>query len=217
LGGASLLVRTGHGGGVRAAGTIPLARVDVSQHRSIATPQQDSVATVPQQRPEPAVADVVPTTPRVAPALPPAPTRVQLPRLHIDAPVVPVAADVNGALAVPDDPSVTGWWDAGARPGAQSGTVVIDGHVDSATRGLGAFFMLRETRLGDQVVLTTASGASSAYNVVAIRSYAKTALPAEEIFAQSTAARLVLVTCGGVFNRATHSYLNNVVIYAVPA
>jgi Sortase domain len=217
LGGALLLVRTSHRGGVRAAGAIPLARVDVSQHQSIATPQQDGVATAPQQRPEPAVADVVPVTRRVAPALLPAPTRVQLVRLHIDAPVVPVAADVNGALAVPDDPLVTGWWDAGARPGAQSGTVVIDGHVDSATRGLGAFFTLREARLGDRVVVTTASGASSTYKVVALRSYPKTALPAAEIFAQATSPRLVLVTCGGVFNRATHSYLNNVVIYAVPA
>ena len=144
------------------------------------------------------------------------PIRLRIARLHIDAAVVPVAADRLGALAVPEDPLVTGWWNASARPGAQSGGVVIDGHVDSATRGLGAFFKLGEALPGDRVVVTNASGKSSSYKVVARRRYAKTALPAREIFAQAVSPRLVLVTCGGQFNRDTRNYLDNIVVYAVP-
>jgi hypothetical protein len=144
------------------------------------------------------------------------PVRVRIARLHIDAAVVPVAADLHGALAVPDDPLVTGWWNASARPGAQSGSVVIDGHVDSATRGLGAFFSLGQVHPGDHVVVTNSTGESSSYQVVARRRYAKTVLPAAEIFSQAVSPRLVLVTCGGEFDRDTGSYLDNVVIYATP-
>jgi sortase (surface protein transpeptidase) len=127
-----------------------------------------------------------------------------------------VTADLHGALAVPDDPLVTGWWNASARPGAPSGSVVIDGHVDSATRGLGAFFKLGEVHPGDRVVVINSSGQSTPYTVVARRRYAKAALPAREIFTQAVSPRLVLVTCGGPFNTDTGNYLNNVVIYAEP-
>lgn len=146
-----------------------------------------------------------------------APTRIQITRLHIDAPVVAVATDSNGALGVPDDPRVTGWWDASAQPGAQTGSVVIDGHVDSAVKGLGAFFALRDVAIGDQIVVTDAAGSSTNYDVAALRRYPKAALPADDIFAQATSPRLVLVTCGGTFNHGTHSYLDNVVVFAVPA
>jgi Sortase domain len=145
------------------------------------------------------------------------PTRIQIARLHIDASVVAVATDSKGALGVPDDPRVTGWWDASARPGAQTGSVVIDGHVDSALKGLGAFFDLRDVAVGDQIVVTNAVGTSTSYRVAALRLYPKSTLPAADIFAQSTSPRLVLVTCGGAFNHDTHSYLDNVVVYAVPA
>ena len=45
--------------------------------------------------------------------------------------VVPVLAP-GGALDVPADPQVIGWWSAGPRPGSAAGTVVLAGHVDTA-------------------------------------------------------------------------------------
>jgi hypothetical protein len=146
----------------------------------------------------------------------PPPARLRLPRLHIDAPVLPVSVDVNGLLGVPDNPRQLGWWSGGSRPGMPSGSVVIDGHVDSAALGLGALFDLREARPGDEVVVTSAAGGSTRYTVVARRTYAKTTLPAAEVFASDVAPRLVLLTCGGPFDQATRHYADNIVVYAVP-
>ena len=146
----------------------------------------------------------------------PAPRRLRLPRQHIDAAVQPVSVGAGGALDVPDDPRQLGWWTGSARPGAASGSVVLDGHVDSAERGLGALFRLREAQLGEEISVENASGTTTRYTVVARRSYAKTALPAAEIFAQDTRPRLVLITCGGRFDPATRHYADNVVVYAVP-
>jgi Sortase domain len=153
---------------------------------------------------------------RPAGTLAPPPVRLRLPRLHVDAPVLPVSVGPDGLLGVPANPRQLGWWSGSAGPGLASGSVVIDGHVDSATLGLGALFRLREARPGDEIVLENASGESTWYTVVARRSYAKTSLPMAQVFAAEVGSRLVLVTCGGAFDHATHHYADNIVVYAVP-
>lgn len=143
------------------------------------------------------------------------PQRLALPSLHVHAPIVPVAVLPGGDLAVPDNPQVLGWWQGGARPGSEQGTVVIDGHVDTAANGPGTLFNLRELRPGDEVALSTDRGLAK-YVIAALRSYPKAHIPAE-VFARSGQPRLVLVTCGGAFDRQTRQYADNIVAYAVPA
>jgi Sortase domain len=162
------------------------------------------------------------TSSTTAPALPPAPgsskpVRLRIQRLGMDAPVVAVGILPAGDLDVPEDPSVIGWWAGGARPGGAKGSVVLDGHVDSAEHGLGVFAALRSAQVGDVVEVVSGDGGSRRYTVTARREYAKSSLPAAEVFSQDVAERLVLVTCGGRFDRATRHYDDNIVVYAVPA
>ena len=158
-------------------------------------------------------ADLTATTRAGAAGSPP--VRLRLARLDVDASVRPVSVGADGLLAVPANPRQVGWWSASARPGASSGSIVIAGHVDSATLGLGALFGLRQARAGDPVTLVDASGATTRYTVAARRSYPKTALPAAEVFALDGRPRLVIVTCGGRFDRTTRHYDDNIVVYAV--
>ncbi|NMH99890.1 sortase domain-bontaining protein [Pseudonocardia acidicola] len=146
--------------------------------------------------------------------MPATPQRLRLPSLGVDAPVVPVGVAAGGALVVPDDPGVLGWWQAGARPGSGHGTVVVDGHVDSAVAGPGALYHLRAVRLGDRVQLGTDRG-TQGYVVRALRSFPKSA-PPPDLFAIDGPPRLALITCGGSFDRHTRQYADNVVAYAVP-
>ena len=150
-------------------------------------------------------------------AAPFVPTRVRVPRIGIDAPVVPVTVRPDGLLAVPADVRTVGWWSAGAPAAASSGSVVLAGHVDSARQGPGAFFGIRALEPGDRVILSSADGRTAAYTVAARRQYPKSTLPAGQAFDQDTMPRLVLVTCGGSFDRATRHYSDNVVVYALPA
>lgn len=149
-------------------------------------------------------------------ALPAPPVRLRLPRLHIDAPVLPVSVGVDRLLDVPDNPRQLGWWTTSGTPGMPSASVVIDGHVDSATRGPGALFLLREAQPGDEIVLTNATEVATRYTVVGRRSYAKATLPVAEVFALGVGPRLVLITCGGPFNQTTRHYADNIVVYGVP-
>ncbi len=145
------------------------------------------------------------------------PTHVKLAAVGIDAPASAVGIDVSkGVLGVSPDIHHTGWWADGAQPGDKTGAVLIAGHVDSATRGAGAFFHLKDAKAGDRVEVSTAGGRTYTYKVTSVKSYLKSALPAD-VWSRSGAARLVLVTCGGPFDQKTGHYRDNIVLTAVPA
>jgi hypothetical protein len=147
---------------------------------------------------------------------PDAPVRITIASLGIDAPVLPAVIDLKqGVLAVPADIHKTGWWVDGATPHARTGSVVIAGHVDSATAGAGAFFPLKQARPGEVVRVTSADGRTRSYRVVSVRRMLKANLPTE-IWSQRGANRLYVVTCGGRFDTATRHYLDNIVLTAVP-
>jgi hypothetical protein len=176
---------------------------------------------------------LVPETPLVAPRIvagrgetgrfvrvrggtPAAPVRVRIASLGIDAPVSAAAIDVaHGVLDAPASIARAGWWRDGATPGSRLGAVLIAGHVDSAKGGIGAFFRLRRAHAGDRVELRSASGKTFAYDVRSVRTYVKGSIPTS-VFSRRGAARLVLVTCGGPFDRASGHYRDNVVLTAVP-
>jgi len=141
------------------------------------------------------------------------PTRLVIPSVHLDAPVVGVDV-AGGALAVPEDVHTLGWWSTGPSPGAVSGTSVLDGHVDSARQGLGALAVVAHVNLGDIMIVHSVQG-EHRYVIVAQRTYHKDALPSN-IFATTGRPRLALITCGGPFDSATHHYNDNIVTYAVP-
>lgn len=91
------------------------------------------------------------------------------------------------------------------------------GHVDSYAIGPAVFFWLGELRPGDRIEVTRADGTVARFSIDGVRSYPKTAFPAELVYGPSDRAGLRLVTCGGVFDRRQRSYRNNVVVFATAA
>lgn len=133
-----------------------------------------------------------PPEPRPHPATG-APTRLVVPTLGIDAPVIRAYVS-DGTLWPPDDPQSLGWWADGARPGAVRGGALITGH--SVSTGGGAFDDLETLRRGDRVRVRTHRGVI-AYTVTGVTIYKKGALAkdAQRVFSQTGPGRLVLITC----------------------
>lgn len=145
-----------------------------------------------------------------------APVSLALPTVDIHAKILPVVT-TNGVLGVPTDPANIGWWTGSARPGSATGSVVLDGHVDSAVLGIGTLSHLSQLNANDLVTVQTADGVNHAYRVYSRQAFVKhEGLPAS-IFATTGASRLVLITCGGTFNQSTRSYADNIVVFAAPA
>ena len=155
------------------------------------------------------------TTPVKVPAGKIAPVVVSLPG-HQGASVVP--EDVSrGELTIPASVGTLGWWIGGVGlEGGTAGSMVIAGHVDSASQGLGYLAKLREVAAGERITVTGSDGSRRNYYVTGRRTYAKDRCLPEIIFSQSVQARLVLITCTGRFDSATGRYEDNLVVYAVP-
>lgn len=143
------------------------------------------------------------------------PERIRIPRLEVDAPVVPVATSSSGSLNVPSDPQVLGWWADGAQPGAQRGTSILAGHVNTAASGPGALSNLIALRPGDEIIVE-GSGRTLRLRVVDLVQYPKSELPASAAFSQEVEGRLAIVSCGGPFNPSSGHYRDNIIAYAEP-
>jgi sortase (surface protein transpeptidase) len=141
-----------------------------------------------------------------------APTRLRIPAIGVDTPLEQLALGPDGALAAPADFDHAGWYAGGPAPG-DPGPAVLAGHVDS-TRGPAVFAQLRTLPAGAQI-LVDRSGQWLSFRVVEVRRYPKDTFPTTRVYGPTPGAELRLITCGGDFDRRAHSYVDNVVVYAV--
>jgi len=75
----------------------------------------------------------------------------------------------------------------------------------------------RLERLGQGDVLTVRSGSTvRRYRVTQVAHLEKEGLDLEAIFDRTGPARLHVITCGGRFDQATHTYEENLVVVGVP-
>jgi hypothetical protein len=146
----------------------------------------------------------------LAPA-PSPPVHVRMPAADIDAALVPVGLEPDGAMQVPDF-GLAGWYEPGPMPG-QPGPAVIAGHVDS-WRGPDVFFGLRHAKAGDEIEVDLADGRRLTFEVERVELHPKDELPVDAIWSASSEPLLRLITCGGDFDRTRRSYTSNVVVFA---
>ncbi|MFE7901428.1 class F sortase [Streptomyces sp. NPDC057424] len=177
----------------------------------MAAPSERGDAAAPGTAPGTAAA------PRTAPgtAQDPPPRRVLVPRADLDARVSPVGVTDRGDMAVPDDPSVAGWYRYGPAPGSARGSAVLVGHVDSETGDLGEFLALYDVRRGDRVEVRRAGGEPVNYRVVSRVTVAKDDLP-PSAFRRTGAPVLTLITCAPPYVPERGGYVSNLVVTAEP-
>lgn len=163
----------------------------------------------PVARPAPMLDSIGPN-PAISPERP---VSVRIPYLGVEATVVPEPVGLGGQLTIPE-PTEVGWFDAGPAPG-QAGTTVLAGHIDLFGVD-GAFLRLADLPVGAVVTVRSADGATHLYVVRRRLLLSQRALAGAHIFGAGGPSRLVLLSCGGAYDAATHLYLDNVVVEAVP-
>jgi len=193
--------------------------------RAGSTPDEPPAAVVPAvdgtHAPSPGARPPVspsatPDRPEAPPPPAAAPLLLRIGVLDVTAPVVPVGLLPGGGMEVPDDVSVVGWYAVDGRiigPG-DPGTAVLAGHRDSRRTGPGALHALARVVEGDTIGVLHADGTVSDWQVTEILTTPRDALPVAELFTDSGAARLAVVTCGGWFNVLTRSYSHNTIVIA---
>ncbi|RII94702.1 class F sortase, partial [Clavibacter michiganensis] len=164
----------------------------------------------------PAAASSAPptTSPTVVQGLGAVPTRVAIPAIDLDQPLIDLGIAADGRMEVPVDFDDVGWFTGGGRPGGR-GPTVIAAHVDSRV-GPAAFGRLAELGVGDEVSVQDVDGGSTRYAVTEVADFAKADFPTARVFGAQPTDQLRLITCGGIFDRSVGHYEDNRVVFAEP-
>jgi sortase (surface protein transpeptidase) len=142
----------------------------------------------------------------------PLPISIAIPAIDVASDLQRLGRDAEGAIDIPSEWQVAGWYAEGVRPG-QVGPAVIVGHVDSK-QGPAVFYRLRELRRGDKIKVTREDGSVAAFVVDRRERHAKTRFPTDDVYLPTLEPTLRLVTCDGVFDRSTGHYRDNLVVFA---
>jgi hypothetical protein len=163
-----------------------------------------------ERAPAPGPAPVVPTA---------SPLSVTIGALGVSAPLVPVGIMSDGAMEIPEEVGVVGWYAREGRrisPG-DPGTAVLAGHRDSRQQGRGALHDLGELEEGDVIHVVHIDGHVSVWQVDRTMLTPRDELPTDALYRSEGAPQLAIVTCGGRFERSARSYTHNVIVIATPA
>jgi hypothetical protein len=163
----------------------------------------------------------------VVPNRPGVPVTVIVEGHRVNAPVSADRLNADGTLYVPPDPRTVSWASQDMGPGSSSGTTILVGHVNYAGVA-GAFSDLAEYQVGQVITLVLADGRQLRYAVAASPievNKDKLGPRREELFDQThsygppgrpRSGRLLLLSCGGVFDNRTGHYESNIFVYAFP-
>ncbi|MCO7221516.1 class F sortase [Klenkia sp. PcliD-1-E] len=146
------------------------------------------------------------------------PVTVSIQDIGVSSDLLRLGLDDDGAVEVPplgpDDQA--GWYDRGPAPG-EVGPAVLLGHVDSAAYGPGVFFDLGRLQPGAEVVVGRTDGSRAVFAVDRVERHPKDDFPTIEAYGNTPDPQLRLITCGGDFDSAAGSYLDNVIVFATLA
>lgn len=184
-----------------------------------ATQTAEPIVLSPEKLVAPASNDTIetPITPKqyntymVAPDLP---RYLSIPKLGKSARVLSVGVDAQGAVGSPASIHNVGWYTRSAKPG-QAGVMFMDGHVSGPNQP-GVFKQLSQLTSGDTVEVERGDGEKFTYRVKEVRLALENKVNMGSLLVSPDAdgQHLVLMTCGGPFNRETDQFSSRVIVSA---
>jgi LPXTG-site transpeptidase (sortase) family protein len=141
------------------------------------------------------------------------PVRLSIPSIGVDASIEQVGVESDGSMGTPSSFDTVAWYKDGSKPG-EPGNAVIDGHVNNALTAAGVFEHLDQLHLGDNILVSDASGRSLSFTVTSEQVYAVDKAPTSQIFATAGAPGLALITCDGAWDQGKKMFNERLVVYA---
>ncbi|GGM57723.1 class F sortase [Longimycelium tulufanense] len=144
----------------------------------------------------------------------PRPVQVRVPKIGAESSLIRVSMNEDGTMQVPSakKPMQAAWYRFSPVPG-EKGPAIVLGHVDGEGQP-GIFFKLHELKAGDEVFVKRSDDKDLKFVVKRVEQVPKDKFPEDAVYGDTDKAELRLITCGGAFDKAAHSYKDNVIVYA---
>ena len=143
-----------------------------------------------------------------------APTTVEIPVIGVRSALLKLGLRPNRSLEVPPDgPGAPAGWYSGSPSPGETGPAVLLGHVNATGGGPGVFADLRALKNGAEIKVTREDGSTARFAVYRAAAYSKNSFPTLEVYGNTKASELRLITCDG-YDPATGEFDDNYVVYA---
>ena len=151
----------------------------------------------------------------VAPNLP---KYIKIPRLGVNARVLPMGVNSTNQLKAPSNIYDAGWYNASAKPGdsGSNGAILIDGHVHGPTLP-GVFVGIKNLAADDTIQIYRGDDKLFTYKVVKVQNYDADKIDMGMMLSsiQPGQPGLNLITCGGQFDKSSNEYKQRTAVFAV--
>ncbi|MEV4471847.1 class F sortase [Nonomuraea sp. NPDC049504] len=168
----------------------------------------------PVAQPAPSATSAPAGTVELRPLLRSAPTRLLIPSIEVDAPVVAMGLNADGAAGEPplSKPYLVSWFADGAAPG-EIGVAAFYGHVDSRRSGPAVFYRVAQLQRGALVQVPREDGRTATFHIYTVERYPKSDFPTDHVYGETDRPEIRLITCGGSFDSTAGSYRDNIVAF----
>ncbi|HYF05510.1 MAG TPA: class F sortase [Patescibacteria group bacterium] len=132
------------------------------------------------------------------------PLQLTIPSLRVRTLVEQTGLTEQGALAVPGDSRVVGWYN-------KTGPLVFVSH--NIWKGVkGIFYDLKDLKVGSEVQVQNSDGSRDIYVIDRIEPFNKDAFPTELVYSRTEKKTLRLITCHGPIEDGR--YTQNLIVFA---
>jgi len=140
------------------------------------------------------------------------PVRLEIPKISVSAPVVPVGLTSDNAMDIGQDITKTAWYKFGPKPG-EKGSAVIAGHYGWLNEQGAIFNNLHTLQPGDGITVYDEKGQAVNFVVREIRKYDLNS-DASDVFKDTDQkAHLNLITCGGLWDYFHQTYSDRLIVF----
>ncbi len=144
----------------------------------------------------------------------PLPVQIDIESIGASSSLIQTGLNADGTIEVPDveQPLQASWYNKFPIPG-EAGPAIILGHVNGNGQR-GVFARLSELEPGDSFTITLENSVVQEWIVYDKRQVPKDDFPTDEVYNITPDPEIRLITCGGVLDRASASYKDNIIVYA---
>lgn len=140
------------------------------------------------------------------------PAYLLIPSIEVNAAVEPVGLTDKGAVGVPTEPGLLGWFDKSVAPG-DYGSAIIDGHRGWRDDVSAVFDHLDEVVIDDTVIVINNKGEVLPFVVYDIKTYLPNENPPEVFKSSDDTAFLNLITCNGEWDAEAGTATKRLVVF----
>lgn len=187
-----------------------------TQLRMTATTPRQLSTSKPTDLPSRVVDDKTPAEKQRYSVPPTHPRQLVIESLGVNANILAVGLTADGAMDAPATAWDTGWYNQSSLPGAGTGALLIDGHVNNTIGTPGVFFKIDTLKAGDTMQVERGDGQVFTYSVAAVEQKKIEDVDMAKMMRSITPGKqgLNLITCGGEYDSRRKTFDDRILVYA---